>query len=328
MPTNLPPEYFDAEEHYRAATTREEKVERLEALISTVPKHKGTDKLRADLRRRLSKLKSETQAGGKGATRHVSAYHIPREGAGQVAVVGPANTGKSSLVHLLTNATPEVADFPYSTWGPTPGMMDVRGVQIQLIDTPPLDREYVEPDMLDLIRRSDLILLVVDLQDFPIEQIEQSVDLLIEHYIVPDRLREDYPDLRYRYVPLLVVVNKTDDPARDEDFTVLCELLEDAWPMVPVAANSGRNMQALQDAVVERLELIRVYAKPPGEEPDLSTPFVMKRGGTVEEFAEKVHRDFYENLKSARVWGSGAFDGQMVARDHVLEDGDVVELRT
>lgn len=181
--------------------------------------------------------------------------------------------------------------------------------------------------MLDLIRRSDLILLVVDLQDFPIEQIEQSVELLVEHYIVPDRLRNAYPDLQYRYVPMLVVVNKTDDPARDEDFAVLCELLEDAWSMVPVAAKSGRNMQALQDAVVERLELIRVYAKPPGEDPDLSAPFVMRRGGTVEEFAEKVHRDFYENLKSARVWGSGAFDGQMVARDHVLEDGDVVELR-
>ena len=152
MPTNLPPEYYEAEERFRAATTPAEKAERLEELLSTIPKHKGTDHLRADLRRKLSRLKSEAQSK-KGATRQVSPYHIDREGAGQVVIAGPPNTGKSALVNALTNATPEVALHPYSTWTPTPGMTLVDNVQIQLIDTPPLSEEYVEPELLNLIRR-------------------------------------------------------------------------------------------------------------------------------------------------------------------------------
>jgi hypothetical protein len=123
------------------------------------------------------------------------------------------------------------------------------------------------------------------------------------------------------------VVNKCDDESADEDFKVLRELLEENWPMIPVSAATGRNFDSLKRAVFDRLEIIRIYSKPPGKEADLSRPFVMKKGGTVEEFAGKVHKDFLESLKSARVWGSAAHDGLMVSRDHVLQDGDVVELR-
>ena len=70
-----------------------------------------------------------------------------------------------------------------------------------------------------------------------------------------------------------------------------------------------------------------MYTKPPGEAPDLTAPYVLKKGTTVEELAGNVHQDFLQNLKSARVWGSATYDGQMVGRDHVLQDGDVVELR-
>ena len=167
MPTNLPPEYYPAEERYKAATTPQEKIARLEELISTVPKHKGTDKLRADLRRRLSKLKTDSHTK-KGGSRHVSAYQIEKEGAAQVAIIGPPNVGKSALVTALTNANPEVADFPFTTWTPTPGIMLVDYAPIQLIDTPPLHQDYIDPDFLDLIRRSDLLLLVVDLLTDPL----------------------------------------------------------------------------------------------------------------------------------------------------------------
>jgi hypothetical protein len=98
--------------------------------------------------------------------------------------------------------------------------------------------------------------------------------------------------------------------------------------LLPVSAETGRNLDWLRRAVFDRLEIIRVYSKPPGEEPDLSAPFVMEKGGTVEDFATKVHQDFLQTLKSARIWGEGVYDGQMVGRDHVLHDGDVVELRT
>ncbi len=327
MPTNLPPEYFEVEERYRAAKSPAEKIACLEELISTVPKHKGTDKLRGDLRRRLSKLKTAAQTR-KGVSRQVSAFRIDKEGAGQVVVVGPPNVGKSALVAALTNATPEVADYPYTTWTPTPGMMPVENIQIQLIDTPPLNRDSVEPESLNLIRRSDLILLVVDLQTYPIQQLEDTIAFLQEHRIAPRRLKGRYSEQRrLTFKPLLVLVNKNDDESSDGDFEVLCELLEDDWPLLPVSATTGRNLERLKQVLFEQLEIIRVYSRPPGNEADLSAPFVLKKGSTVADFAGKVHQDFLEKLKTARVWGSAVYDGQMVGRDHVLHDGDVVELR-
>ena len=327
MPTNLPPEYFEVDKRYRAASSPEEKAACLEELLGTIPKHKGTDKLRADLRRKLSKLKDAAQTR-KGASRQVSAFHIDKEGAGQAVVIGLANVGKSALVAALTNATPEVADYPFTTWTPTPGMMPVEDIQVQLIDTPPLNGEFVDPELINLIRRADLILLVVDLQTYPIQQLEDATGFLEEHSIVPFHLKDRYADQRRLWLkPLLVLVNKDDDESLDEDFEVLRELLGDEWPLVPVSAATGRHFERLKQAVFEELEIIRVYSKRPGKAPDLDAPFVMQKGGTVEEFAGKVHQDFLHNLKSARVWGSATYDGQMVSRDHVLQDGDVVELR-
>ncbi|MDX1689370.1 MAG: TGS domain-containing protein [Candidatus Promineifilaceae bacterium] len=327
MPTNLPPEYYDAEERYRQAETQEERIRRLEELISTVPKHKGTDHLRADLRRKLSKMK-EAAEKKPAAARQVSPYQIDREGAGQVVIAGPPNTGKSALLAALTNAEPEVEPFPYSTWGPTPGMMPVENVQIQLIDTPPLNEDHVEPHMMDLIRRADLLLLVIDLQGYPLEQIEEAAALLETQHIAPAHRREEFgDDLRWRFVPTLVVVNKVDDESLDEDYEVLCELVDDGWPLLPISVETGRGLEAFKWTVFERLGIIRVYSKPPNKEADLTAPFVLKKGSTVEVFAGKVHQDFVKELKSARIWGTGVYDGQMVGRDHVLHDGDVVELR-
>ncbi len=327
MPTNLPPEALDAEKRYRAAKSVAEKIACLEEYISAIPKHKGTDKLRAALRKRLSKLKASSQTK-KGVGRRDSAFSIDKEGAGQVVLVGLANVGKSALVATLTNADPEVSASPFTTWKPTPGMMLADNVQIQLVDTPPLNRGFVEPELINLIRRSDLILLVVDLQTDPIGQLESTIAFLQEHRIVPLRLKDRYTEQRrLTFKPLLVLANKSDDEDSDEDFEILLELLEDDWPLLPVSAATGRNLDRMKQAVFERLEIMRVYSKPPGKEHDPTSPFVLEKGSTVAEFARKVHKDFFEKLKSARVWGSSAFDGQKVQRDYVLHEGDVVELR-
>ena len=327
MPTNLPPEAVEAERRYREASTPADKIACIEELLALIPKHKGTDKLRADYRKRLSKLKSATQ-GKKGASRYESVYRIDKEGAGQVAVIGPTNVGKSALVAALTNATPEVADYPFTTWQPTPGMMNFENVQIQLVDTPALDRDFVEPELLDLIRRSDIVLLVVDVQTDPDEQLEDSIAFLEGHRIVPVDRKERCADQRRTiFKPLFVIANKCDDESCQEVFEIFCELLEDDWPLIPVSATTGRNLENLRRAVFERLKLIRVFSKPPGDQPDLGAPFLLDEGSTVADFAGKVHQDFYAQLKTARVWGHGVYDGQMVSRDHVLHDGDIVELR-
>ena len=326
MPTNLPPDYFEAEKRYREAKAPGQKIACLEEMLTIMPKHKGTDKLRADLRKRISKLKTAPQSK-KGLGKRESAFHIDKEGAGQVVVVGPANVGKSALVARLTNANPEVADFPHTTWNPLPGMVPVENIQIQLIDTPPLNKEYMEPEFMDLIRRSDLILVVVDLQTDPVQQLEDSVALLDAHHIVPYRFKERYPEPHgLTFVPFLVLANKNDDEDSEENFEIFRELLEGDWPMVSASAATGRNLEQLKDALVGRLNIIRVYSKAPGKEPDYTAPFTLKKGSTVADLAAKVHKDFVDNLKLAKVWGSAVFDGQMVQRDHVLQDGDIVEL--
>lgn len=327
MPTNLPPEYFELEKRYKLAKSPAEKADILEEILSVIPKHKGTDHLRADYRRQLSKLKSEARTQ-KGAVIQQSAFRIRREGAGQVVVVGAANVGKSMLVDTLTNASPEVSPAPYTTWTPTPGMMPIENVQVQLIDTPPLDREYIEPELIDLIRRSDMILIVVDLQTHPVEQLETTVEILRENRIHPFHLKTEQDEKKIAsFIPFFVLANKCDDESLDEICEIFCELLEVEWPMLSVSAKTGRNLDRLKQVVFKQLKIIRVYSKAPGEEPDYEHPFVMKQGGTVEEFAGKIHQDFMNDLKFARVWGSSAFDGQMVQRDYLLQDGDVVELK-
>ena len=327
MPTNLPPEYFKAEERYRTAKTTKEKIASLEELIRSVPKHKGTERLRGDLKRKLSKLKD---AGHKkrGAERSVSPFVIDREGAAQVAVIGPPNSGKSSLVAATTRAAPEVADFPFTTWMPTPGMLRYEKVGIQLIDTPPLHREHLDPEMLNLIRRADLALLVVDLQAGPLNQLEDMQALLEQQNILPRALQTRFTGRQGLHsLPMLVAANKMDGSAQEEDLDIFRELAGLDWPILGLSVLTGRNLDDLGRELFTRLALVRIYSKAPGKAPDYSEPFVLRAGSTVEDFAARLHRDFAQRLKSARVWGSGLFDGQQVGRDHQLNDGDVVELR-
>ena len=326
MPTNLPPEYYKVEKRFREAETSTEKIACLEEMISTVPHHKGTDHLRADLNKRLAKMRDAAKTQ-KGASRQESVFSVDREGAGRVILVGPPNVGKSALVAALTHATPQISEAPFTTWTPAPGMMMVDDVQIQLVDTPPLNRDHVEAELFNLLRTADLILLVVDLQANPEEQLADSLAILAEHQIAPCGTEAEDDGLpRKIFLPLQVVVNKNDSEDFDEDFQIFSELSEKDWPMLALSATTGHNLESLPRTVYERLEIIRIYSKPPNKPPDMGNPFVLKRGETVEEFAGKVHQDFRKNLKTARIWGTDVYDGQQVGRDHVLHDGDVVEM--
>lgn len=328
MPTNLPPEYHRADERFRAATTTEEKIAALEDLYGTIPKHKGTDKLRADVRRRLAKLREESQSQKRAGGRHESAFHVPREGAGQAVLVGPPNVGKSALLKALTHAKPEVADYPFTTWAPMPGMMPIWDLQVQLVDTPPLHREHTEPAMFDLIRHADLLLLVADLTAEPFGQIDATNTILAGHRIVPLPLkdRSGNPE-RPAFLPALILLNKNDDALTDGIAGAFCGKMDDSWTVTPVSAVTGRNFDLMKERVFDSLHIIRVYSKPPGKQPEMGSPFVLKSGSTVADFAAKVHHDFQEHLASARVWGKGVRDGQLAGRDHPLCDGDVVELK-
>jgi len=326
MPANLPPEYFEAEKRFRQANTLAEKIATLEDLISTVPKHKGTDKLRGDLRRKLSQLRKEAQIkkkGGKG-----SIYSVDREGAAQVAIVGFPNSGKSSILASLTNAMPVIADYPISTVTPLPGMMPFEDIQIQLIDLPPIGNEATDGWVSSILRTSDSLLIVVDLNDDPEIQAELIIEQLNKWNIfVINFLKQNDEEKRFKILKRAIIVgNKIDIDNASEAFQRLKERYENYLPCIPISALKKENLEELKKEIFKVTGIIRVYSKPPGKEPDLTRPFTIPKGSTVLDLAGIIHKDFIFNLKFARIWGSAKFEGQRVEKTYILQDKDIVEL--
>jgi ribosome-interacting GTPase 1 len=330
MPANLTPQYIEAEQRFRAAKTSAEKIAGLEEMLRVIPKHKGTDKMRADLRRRLSKLKTESPKSG--AAHRGYSVQVDKEGAGQIVMLGAPNVGKSALLSALTKATSEVADYPFTTRKPIPGMVVFENVQIQLVDLPPLSRDYMEPWMSQIARHADALLLVVDLSDAEVlEEVELLTEVLDEWKILPVDRRltpEECQDLPTGFVPLrtLMLGNKLDAPDAKATLEVLHELYAERWPMLAVAARTGQHLDSLPQRLYDLLDVVRVYTKAPGKKPDLTAPFTLSRGSTVEEVAATVHKDFAQHLKFARIWGTEKYDGQLAQRNYVVQEGDVIEL--
>ncbi len=327
MPANLTPQYLEAEKRFKEAKDPEQKLAELENMIRLLPKHKGTDHMLADLRRRRSQLKKEI-AKAKAKGRRGPSFRIPPEGAGQVVIIGPANAGKSSLLRALTNATPEVAPFPFSTREPIPGMMPYENIAFQLIDTPAITADFMFPWMVEVTRNADAALLVADLStDETLEDVRIVRDRLASKKVelVPELTRED-GNSPIRHLGTILVGAKADAPEAADRFELVLEALQLPFQRIAVSVERGQGIEELKKMIFTFLDVIRVYTKVPGKKPDLDSPFVLPRGSTVLHLAAEVHRGFVETLKYARVWGEGVYDGQTVKRDHVLHDGDVVEL--
>jgi len=325
MPANLPPDYFEAERRFKQAATTAEKIAALEDLMATVPKHKGTDHLRADLRRKLSQLNKEAQEQRrkKGGGRD-SLYNVPREGAAQVALAGFANAGKSSILANLTKAVPVIADYPLSTVLPCPGMMPYEDIQIQLIDLPPIPNEATDGWVSGIMRVADALLIVIDLAEDADTQMELLLDQIGKWNIRTEKPREG--ETRVLVKRALVAANKKDLPGAMENFDRLRSARGSRFPMVALSCLKKEGLEDLKRGIFQLVSIIRVYSKPPGKDPDLSMPYTVPAGSTVMDVAEKVHKDFVTKLKYARVWGSAKFDGMRVERTHVLKDRDIIEL--
>jgi ribosome-interacting GTPase 1 len=322
MPANLTPQYLEAEKNYRAAKTTQEKITWLEEMLAVMPKHKGTDHLRADLRTKIANLSKSLDK--KAATARTS-MKIEKAGAAQIAVIGPPNTGKSQIVAAITNAKPTVAAYPYTTQAATPGMMHYENVQIQLIDTPPFD-EQPEWWLLNIIRRADAILIVVDLSQDALTQADTMITVLKEKSIglgqAPALENEEESAVSYKKT--LLAANKADLDPDGQNYRDLQEMYGIALPTIAISAIS--NLDELKKRIFEMLNVIRVYTKTPGSKPDMTDPIVLETGSTLEMAAMAIHKSLAQRMKYARVWGSGKFDGIMVKRDHVLQDGDIIEL--
>jgi len=313
MPANLTPQYMEAEKRFKEAETVQDKIVALEEMMATIPRHKGTEKLQADLKKKMSALRKDAEHSKKTGRRDV--FIVEREGARQLAIVGAPNSGKSQLVRRLTHATPEVADYPYTTRTPIPGMLLFENVRLQLIDLPPISSVHTEPWVATTVRNADAVLWVLDLSDDDLlDKLEETRTLLAD----------GHADLESKKV--LLVANKMDAPGADERAGIIAEVYR--LPMTTISATcaSADEVEQFKRVVYDFLDVVRVYTKIPGKKPDLTDPYVVARGSTVLDVAEKVHRDFFENLKFARIWGEGKADGIMVPRDFVISEGDILEL--
>jgi ribosome-interacting GTPase 1 len=388
VPANLPPEAKAKLARYSEAKTIEEKIRALEEFLSVAPKHKGAENLLLWARRRLAELREELEVERRKRKRAGGGPRIffEKEGAGQLVVIGPPNTGKSLLVHKLTGARTRVAEYPFSTVQPQPGMLRYQDIYFQLIDTPPLTREapqYVTR-VAGLARNADALIVVVSLEDDPVEQYEMVRELLADHGVLiekpratvrverggatgievvvrgrivdgtvsdVEKLLTSYRIYRARVIiegeatlddvemaifrstvwkPTIVLANKVDLPgarkAYEKIYSYLASRREKSVWLLPVSAATGFNLAKVGELIFRRLNIVRVYTKQPNGEPS-RTPLVLPRGSTVLDVARKIHSDLAEYFLYARVWGPSArYPGERVGPDHVVEDGDIVEI--
>jgi ribosome-interacting GTPase 1 len=337
MPANLSPEYKDAQEKFRRAREPQEKLECLREMLRTIPKHKGTEHLQAEIKTRVKELTDELGGPKKGATRGGPELSVRHEGAAQVALVGPPNAGKSKLHARLTGSHAVVGPYPFSTKYPLPGMLAHEDVQFQLVDLPPVAEDYFEPWMSGTLQNADGVVLVVDLSDPGcVGQLaaiqrrleEKRVSLVARAADTRSASDDGALDPFRARLPALLLANKADlfaDP--EAELGVLRELASVSFAALAVSAENGRGLSGVGPALFDLLGIVRVYSKVPGHPPDMGRPFTLRGGGTVRDVAEQVHRGLAGELRFARIWGPGAgFEGQQVSADHVVKDRDVVEL--
>ncbi len=377
MPTNVSPEYKKAQEQYRKAREPAERLSWLREMLATIPKHKGTEALQADIKTKIKELTEELAGPRKGAARTGPVQVIKPEGAAQVALLGPPNAGKSSLHRALTGSRAEVGAYPFTTQHPLPGMLMHQDVPLQLIDLPAVSADFMEPWLPNALQPAHAALLVLDLHAADcaenlvaiVERLDQKrigvsddwqgrlpeglvptdwapgregagvADGVVEPgcagapakgqagagEVDPD---QDEPlDDPFRVnLPTLLVVTKADLGGDLDEVAVLLELTGARFPTVVVSAEAGSGLERIGALLMHGLGIVRVYTKIPGKPADHERPYTLFRGETVEDLARLIHRDLAASLRHARVWGSSKFDGQQVGRDHVLADGDIVEI--
>ena len=338
MPANLNPEYKTAEAAFRKSREPKERLEHLREMLRVIPKHKGTDHLQAEIKKRIKELTAESTGSAKGGARTGPATYISPEGAAQIALLGPPNSGKSSLHEALTGSGSEAGPYPFTTQFPRPGMYIHEDVSFQMVDLPPISGDHPIPWIVNALQPADACLLVVDLADPDcIDLVIATRDLLAERRVMlTDVWPSDDPVHRKTndglsafslVLPTLLVAAKSDlNPQSGAELKILEDLAGISFPALSVSALSGEGLDSLGDALTRRLQIVRIYTKIPGRPADMSRPFTVRRGQTVADVAHLVHREMAESFRFARIWGRESFAGQQVGRDHVVADGDVLEL--
>jgi len=322
MPTNVTAEYIAAEEEYKRADTVEDKIKALENMLSTCPTHKGCEKLRQEIKTKLAKLKEkkkrdlEKKAKGKSIS-------IKKEGAATICLIGPPNSGKSLLLNKLTNSKVKVADYEFTTKKPEIGIMKYKGLKIQTIEIPSIVEGYSEsekgPQFLSILRQADLVIIVTDNPgiDFIFSELDKA----------SIALNEDISDKDESWIKLngIIVINKKDIINIEKVHQELCKYYN--LDRIQISSLNKKDIENLKDEIWRHLDLIKVYTKEPGKKVKKDEPVCIKKGATIADMAEHIHKDFIKKFRFARVWGKSArFSAMQAGLKHKLEDDDIVEV--
>ena len=327
MPANLTPQYREVEQRYRRARTLPAKIAALQEMMAVIPKHKGTDHLRADLRARMSRHMTEMEKPKATSGGGPQPFNIRKEGAGQVLIVGLPNSGKSELLNALTGAPAKIGDYPFTTQVPMVGMLPFENVLTQMVDTPALNDRDVQTRLFGLLRHADLLLILLDLSKDPVAEFEEVQDLLDQwgYNLLEQGQALDEEAARLQKSAILVA-NKSDAEGSSDRFSELQSRYGRRFHLLRVSCMDGTGLEILGKEVFHSLSKVRIHTKSPGSRAEFDTPIIMLQGSTVADAAERLHKDWREKLKYALLWGSSKYNGQRVGRGYVLADNDIIEL--
>ena len=318
MPTNVTVEYVVAEKEYSKAITAQEKIKALENMYVTVPKHKNTEKLRQEIKTKLAKYKDKSEKEAKKSKGKSLA--IKKKGAATIVLVGPPNSGKSTLLNKLTGKKVEINDYEFTTKKPEVGIMKYKGLKLQMVELPAITEGYGNkekgPSFFSVIRNADLVVILTDTAELDSMFREfENADIALN-----DKLRDESKT----NLKAVIVINKADLESFGETYMGLYKYYN--FDLIPISAIND-NLNMLADRVWKYLGLIKVYTKEPGKRVKKDEPICLKKDAKIEDMAKNIHKDFIRKFRFARVWGKSArFSGMKSGLKHKLEDEDVVEV--
>jgi hypothetical protein len=304
MPANLPPQFFELQRKLNQTKDIQEKIEILQEMLAICPKHKGTERVQEEIKKKIAKLKRVQPKKIK----REEIYFVKKEGAGQVLILGPPNSGKTSLINLLCNTNFKVGDYPFTTQLPTPGMLKYENVLIQIVDTPPLTKDFKPGWLKNLARQADSILVLIDLENDPENQLKEIEEILSEWKIEKEKI--------------FVVGNKIDSEKGRGNF----EKLKKSFEIFGISTKEKIGIEELKRKIFESLKIIRVYPKEPKKEVDFENPFVLKKGTKLLDFVKEINEEWVKKFKGARLYEKNLKNFKIVGKYYELRDGDIIEI--
>jgi len=302
--TNQSPQYQKAEAKFLSAQSDKEKLIFLEEMIRECPKHKSAEKMLAQLKTRYKKLKEKIEKSrklsSKSGTRGIKKEDM------QAVIIGSTNTGKSSLLRILTNAKPEIANIEakFTTNKSIVGIMNYDGTNIQLVEIPAFGSEFYDKG---LVNSADILLILIT----SLEQIKET-----------EKVLSSSKGKR------IIIFNKVDLFSENDKRKISSTLQSKKYNFILISTKTREGINELKNKIFKSFGKIRIFTKEPGKE-KTEKPIILEKDATVRNATEKILHGFSAKVKETKIWGpSSKFPGQIVGLNHRLKDLDVVEFKT